>query len=114
MVRSSSEDEKWFYPWSRQKALKFLPKATFEEDGVERTKVKKVICRRHPVKMMFMAAITSLCEEQNFDGKISLIRLSHQDNEINQLLLDSDWRKLYEDIYNVAELLVLISDYYEL
>ncbi len=105
-----------------------MPKAAFEEDGVERIKAKKVISRRHPVKTMFMAAITTPCEEQNFDGKISLIRLSrqhilqqdtyrqkfHQDNEINQLLLDSDWRKLYEDNYNVAKLLTLISDYYEL
>jgi hypothetical protein len=56
-----------------------MPWAAFEEEGVDQVKAKKVISRRHPVKTMFMAAITKPIEQYNFDGKIAILRLSRQE-----------------------------------
>ena len=77
---------------------------------------------------MFMAAITKPLEQYNFDGKIAIIRVSrqeqllqdtyqqkfHDDHDINQLILTGDWQRLYEDNYTVAEILLLVIEYYEL
>jgi hypothetical protein len=53
-----------------------MPWAAFEEKGVDRVKAKQVISIHHPVKTMFMAAITKPLEQYNFDGKIARIRVS--------------------------------------
>jgi hypothetical protein len=76
-----------------------------------------------------MGVVCSPDQEHAFDGKISMIRISrdkqlqrdthrtqfHHDRDINQLIQQGDWRKLYaDDTYNFAELNGLIVDYYEL
>ncbi len=121
-------DEKNFYPWSRRKSLKHMPRAAFEEEGVDWVKAKKAISICCPVKTMFMAAITKPSEQYNFEGKIAIIRVSrqeqllqdtyrqkfHDDHDINQLILTGDWRRLYKDNYTNAEILLLVKEYYEL
>ena len=122
-------DEKWFYVFSRRKTMKDLPRAIFEEEGIDRIKVKKVISRRHPIKTMFMGVITKPDPQNNFDGKIAMVRLSKQeelgspshryrfskDHEINQQIKNGDWRELTNDeTYTFAELSMLISLHFQL
>ena len=63
-----------------------MPCAASEEEGADRVIAKKVISRHHPVKTMFMAAIIKPLEQYNFNGKIAIIRVSRQE----QLLQDTD------------------------
>ena len=105
-------DEKWMYLFSRRKQLKHLPRAPFEEEGIDNLRPRKVISRRHPVKTMFMGIVTAPLDEQNFNGKIGIIRLSkqhrlqqntyrqrfHDDHDVNQLLKNGDWQQLYNEI----------------
>jgi len=63
-------DEKWFYVYSHQRALKFLLKADFEEVGANKLRVRKVINWCHSTKTMFIAAISMPNEEHDFDGKM--------------------------------------------
>jgi hypothetical protein len=56
-----------------------MPRAAFEEKGVDWVKAKKVISRCHPVKTMFMAAITKPVKQYNFDGKKAIIRVSRHE-----------------------------------
>jgi hypothetical protein len=45
-------NEKWFYCFSRRKKQKYLPKAPFEEEGLERVRVRRAVSRSHPVKTL--------------------------------------------------------------
>jgi hypothetical protein len=77
---------------------------------------------------MFMGIIAAPSEENNFSGKVNIIRLSkqhrslqntyrqhfHNDHDVNQLLKDEDWRRLYDGMFTIAEILTLIVDYYGL
>ncbi len=56
-------DEKWFYCFSRRKTQKYLPRAAFEEEGVDRMRVRRVASRSHPLKTMFMGVLTSPIQE---------------------------------------------------
>jgi hypothetical protein len=112
--------------------MKFLPRAEFEPEGAERIRVRRVISRRHPVKTMFMGVITEPIPEQNFDGKISLLRLSRQeelakgthryrfhiDHEINNMIKSGDWRQVQDEFddptYTISEISAMISLRYEL
>jgi hypothetical protein len=38
----------------------------------------------------------------------------HDDHYINQLILTREWRRLYNDNYTNAEILLLVKEYYEL
>jgi len=122
-------DEKWMYLNSRRKLLKFLPRAMFEADGVERLQIRKVISRRHPIKVMFMGVVTMPDEERDFDGKISMIRVSrekeldrdshptkfHDDRHINDQIKQGEWRMLYADnTYTFDELIALIVNEYNM
>jgi hypothetical protein len=98
-------DEKWMYLFSHRKQLKHLPRAPFEEEGIDNLRPRKVISRCHPVKTMFMGIVTAPLDEHNFSGKIRIIRLSkqyrlqqntyhqrfHDDHDVNQLLKNGDW-----------------------
>jgi hypothetical protein len=122
-------DEKWFYLFSRRRHAKHLPRAEFEEEGVDRIRVRHVISRAHPVKTMYMGVLTEPVAERNFNGMLSLKRLStqqqlqrgtyryrfHIDYDINQQILNGEWRMLHDDVtYTIAELSQLIVDHYEL
>ncbi len=75
-----------------------------------------------------MGIIAAPSEENNFSGKVNIIRLSkqhrslqntyrqhfHNDHDVNQLLKDEDWRRLYDGMFTIAEILTLIVDYYGL
>ncbi len=76
-----------------------------------------------------MGVITQPNEEQNFNGLVSLRRLSRQeilqqetyryrfrlDHHVNQLIVEGQWRNLHEDkMYTMDELTNLIANFYEL
>jgi hypothetical protein len=94
-------DEKWFYHFSRRKKSKHLPRAEFEEEGADRMRVRRVISRRHPVKTMFMGVITQPQQENNFNGLLSMKRLSEQ-----QILLRGTHRHRFHLDYDVNRLIV--------
>ncbi len=106
------EDEAWKYLWSRRKKMKHLPRAPFEEQGADRVQVRRVISRNNPIKTMFMGVVFPPNPEQNFDGKVTIKRVSrtrqllrdtyrctkfHNDYHVNQLLIAGDWRQVYDD-----------------
>ena len=120
-------DEKWFYITSRRKKSKHLPLGPFEPAGSDRIQPSRVIHRQHPVKTMFMGVITKPIPERNFDGKISILRLSrqvrlqrntyrtniHEDRGINEMIRNREWVELFEDdTYRVDEMIARIADYY--
>jgi hypothetical protein len=123
-------DEAWNYLWSLRKKMKHLPRENFEEEGADRIQVRRVISRSHPIKVMFMGVVFKPQPERTFDGKIALKRVSrtrqlerdtyrsnkfHHDNNINQLIVDGDWRNVYDDkTYTMLELTTLIAAHYEL
>ena len=122
-------DEKWFYLFSHRKKSKHLPRAEFEEEGADRMRVRRVISRRHPVKTMFMGVITQPQRENNFNGLLSIKRLSeqqvllrgthrhrfHLDYDVNRLIVEGEWRRLYDDrTYTIAKLTQLIVEHYQL
>jgi hypothetical protein len=65
-------DEAWKYLWSRRKKMKYLPRAPFEEQGVDRVQVRRVISRSYPVKVMFMGVVLPPNPEHNFDWKVTI------------------------------------------
>ncbi len=69
-------DEKWIYTTNRRRRLKLLPRAPFEEEGVDVLKYPKILSRRFPVKSMFMGVVGNPIPEHNFDGKIFFERIS--------------------------------------
>jgi hypothetical protein len=110
--------------------MKHLPRALFEEQGVDRVQVRRIISRSNLIKRMFMAVAFPPNLEQNFNGKVTTKCVSrtrqllrdtyhctkfHNDHHINQLLIVRDWRQVYNDeMYTANEILALIVDYYEL
>ena len=110
--------------------MKHLPRAPFEEQGVDRVQVRRVISRSNPIKILFMGVAFPPNPEHNFDGKVTiqcdsrtrqLLRDTyrctkfHNDYHVNQLLIAGDWRQVYDDeTYTANEILALIVDYYEL
>jgi hypothetical protein len=110
--------------------MKHLPRAPFEEQGADSMQVRRVISRSNSIKMMFMGVVFPPNPEQNFDGKVTIKRVSrtrqllrdtyrctkfHNDHHINQLLISGDWRQVYDDeTYTANEILALIVVYYEL
>ncbi len=96
---------------------------------MDRIRVRHVISRAHPVKTMYMGVLTKPVAEENFNGLLSLKRLStqkqlqrathwfhfHIDFNVNQQILNGEWRMLHDDVtYTFAELSQLIVDYFEL
>jgi hypothetical protein len=78
---------------------------------------------------MFMGVITQPNDEHNYNGLVSLRRLSrqeilqretyriqfHLDNHVNQLIVESQWRNLHDDEMNMMdELSHLAANFYEL
>jgi hypothetical protein len=92
--------------------------------------VRRVISRRNPVKTMFMGVVFQPQPEHDFDGKITMKRISrsrqlerdtyrvnkfHYNYHVNQLIMDGDWKNLHDDpTFTATELLTLVADYYEL
>jgi hypothetical protein len=50
----------------------------FEEDGVDRVRVRREMKKLHPVKTMFMGVITTPNPEHDFNGLINMKWLSKQ------------------------------------
>jgi hypothetical protein len=86
-----------------------------------------VINKNHPVKTMFMGAITKPTPERNFNGTISIKRLSRQhviqrrthryhfslDYDVNQQRKDGEWRQLHDDATcTMGELSRLIVEFF--
>ncbi len=110
--------------------MKHLPRADFEEEGADRIQVRRVISRSHPIKTMFMGVVFKRQPEHDFDGKITMKRVSrtrqlerdtyrgnrfHHDHNINQLIVDGDRRNVYDDdTYKMLELTTMIAAHYEL
>jgi hypothetical protein len=110
--------------------MKHLPRAPFEEQGVDRVQVRRVISRSNPIKILFMGVAFPPNPEHNFDGKVTiqcdsrtrqLLRGTchankfHNDCYVNQLLISGDWRQLYDDkTYSTNKILALIVDFYDL
>jgi hypothetical protein len=69
-------DEAWNYLWSRRKKMKHLPRADFEEEGIDRVCVRRVLSRTNPVNTIFMGVVFPPNPEHNFDGKIAIKRIS--------------------------------------
>ena len=119
-------DEKWIYTTNRRRRLKHLPKANFEEDGVDKIRYPKILSRRFPVKSMFMGVIANPIKEQNFNGKIFFERISKQetikqvrchknfshDVHVNEELSRGGWRLLLTDIQSVEEIFNIIEEHY--
>jgi hypothetical protein len=92
--------------------------------------VRRVISRSNPIKTMFMGVVFPPNPEQNLDGKVSIKCVSrmrqllrdtyhftkfHHDYHVRQLIIDGDWRQVYDDeAYTANEILPLVVDYYEL
>ncbi len=72
-------DEKWFYCFLRRKKQKHLPRAPFDPEGADRMRIRRIISRRYPVKTMFMGVITTPQEQHNFNGLVTIKRLSRQE-----------------------------------
>jgi hypothetical protein len=123
-------DEAWKYLWSRRKKMKYPPRTPFEEQGVDRVQVRRVISRSNPIKVMFMGVVFPPNPEHNFDAKMTIKRGSkirqllrgtyrmtkfHHNYNVNQLLIAGDWRQVYDNDMNTRnEILALIVNYYEL
>ncbi len=92
-------------------------------------RIRRIISRRYPVKTMFMGVITAPQEQHDFNGQITIKRLSRQerlqrgthrfrfhiDHYVNQLIVNRDWRQLHDDpSYSMDKLTQLITNYYRL
>ena len=76
-----------------------------------------------------MGVITQPQQENNFNGLLSMKRLSeqqvllrgthrhrfHLDYDVNRLIVEGEWHRLYDDrTYTIAELTQLIVEHYQL
>jgi hypothetical protein len=52
----------------KEEKQKYLPRAAFKEEEVDRVRVRRVVSRSHPVKTMFMGVLTNPIPERNFIG----------------------------------------------
>ncbi len=110
--------------------MKHLQRAEFEEENVDRVKVRRVISQSNPIKTMFMGVVFPPNPEHNFDGKITIKQVSrsrqllrgpnwmtkfHTNYHVHQLLIAGDRRQVYDnETYSTNELIMLIVDYFEL
>ena len=69
-------DEKWFYCVSRRRRVKYLPKQSYEDPGVDDYPPERVASRRFTTKVMFMGVIACPHPDRDFDGKILMKRVS--------------------------------------
>jgi hypothetical protein len=92
--------------------------------------VRKVVSRRHFLKTMFFGVVGEVNEENGFDGKIFLERISennilnrttyrnnyHHDREINDALKAGEWRELYPDDPSIpsSEFIRMIVEFFTL
>jgi hypothetical protein len=102
-------DEKWFYIKSKRNKYKFLPPGPGETIEDAFVKPPKEHSRRFPLKVMFMGVVAPPNEENEFDGKIFLKRISrkevvkkitycknfHEDYYINKQLKKGEWMLCY-------------------
>ncbi len=66
----------------------------------------------HPIPSLNLRLLRVSRQEQLLQDTYRL--KFHDDHDINQLILTGDWRRLYEDNFTVAEILLLVVEYYEL
>ncbi len=107
--------------------MQHLPRANFENEGVDQPHVQRVISCLHPMKTIFLAVVTRPNEEQNFDGKMNIRHVNsqhiqerdsyhqnfHQNCYINALITYGGWRVLYtNENMNFYEFCALIQDTY--
>ena len=117
MLRSSQRyyilflDEKWFYPHSRRKKMKVLPKAPFETEEDAKYKSPKTQSCRHPVKVMFLGVVSPPDSLEDADGKVMIRRVSKKtqskavsvsrsfvpDFNTNDLIKKGEWHQFFSD-----------------
>jgi hypothetical protein len=68
-------DEKWFYTTNRRRKIKHLPRAPWEEEGIDKISRPRVVSRRHPIKVMYMGIVARPRELLGFDGRVHLERV---------------------------------------
>jgi hypothetical protein len=115
-------DEKWFYTTNRRRQLKHLPKAPWEEEGVDRLVRPRIVSRRHPVKVMYLGVVARPRETLHLMEKKKLItkETTHtrftDDVIMNADLRKNGWRRLIPDgsAITVADLTELIVEEYDI
>jgi hypothetical protein len=122
-------DEKWFYKRNRRRKLKDLPlDPNLEPAGADKLFFPKATSRRFPVKVMYMGVVGRPNLEQNFDGKILLLRVSRpkqlsratgserfvSDATMNGLLKEGGWRSCYVGGMTVGELRATVVESYDM
>ena len=123
-------DEKWFYTTNRRRRLKHLPKAPWEEEGIDRLVRPRIVSRRHPVKVMYLGVVARPRENFDFDGRVYLERVSKKkvitketthtrftdDVIMNADLRQNGWRRLVPDgsAIKVADLIDSIVEEYDI
>jgi hypothetical protein len=65
-------------PLLKEEEIQAPTKSSFEEEGVNRVRVRRVISRQHPIKTMFMGVITQPMEKHNFSGVLTIKQFSKQ------------------------------------
>ena len=121
-------DEKWFYCRNRRKKCKILPFHSKQPPNKFKHKRLRVVSRRHPTKVMYMGVVARPNAEQNFDGKIDLLRVSTKgvykkttylnsafsdENEVNDAVIQT-WQTLATNQMTCMELLDNIADHFDL
>jgi hypothetical protein len=69
-------DEKWFYPFSRRKNYKILPRQDGEAEDEDKVHYRTVVSRRNVSKVMYMGVVGKPVPEKGYDGKVFLKRIS--------------------------------------
>ena len=71
-------DEKWFYPTTRRRKLKFLPCGKHEKPGADIIRRPKTRSRRFPIKVMYLGVVgrPKTVGRRRFNGRIFLERVS--------------------------------------
>jgi hypothetical protein len=103
-------DEAWKTLFSRRVSNKVLPLGEHEPEGANFTTTRRLVSRQHPAKVMVMAVVGKPDPIHNFNGKISLKRVSRKKRQINtsynqdfctsrsllESIEDGDWHHLYQ------------------
>jgi hypothetical protein len=94
-------DEKWFYTTSRRRKQRILPQHPITETPSDaHVHKKKLRSRRYATKVMFQGVITKPYPEHNFDGRISLRRVS----ELSKTKKES-YNQRFDDSYHITNLI---------
>jgi hypothetical protein len=102
-----------------KKKYRYLTHKPFE--GTDALQVRKVVSQRHALKTMFNVVVREVNEENDFDGKILLERIS--ENKIlnrttyqNNALKAGEWKELYLDdpAMVTSEFIQLIVEFFNL